>query len=81
MRRASPSAIQRGRRVFLPRPKPFGMMALRWLELVVDPNEPPLPGQIKLEQQSILPKHSFEGQKDTKEIVKTIIEDNIREMI
>jgi pyruvate dehydrogenase (quinone) len=51
------------------------------VEAVVDKNEPPLPGQIKLEQAMHFAEALLKGEKDTKKIVKTIIEDKIREVI
>jgi pyruvate dehydrogenase (quinone) len=51
------------------------------VEAVVDKNEPPLPGQIKLEQALHFAEALIRGEKDAKKIVKTIIEDKIREVI
>jgi pyruvate dehydrogenase (quinone) len=51
------------------------------VEAVVDKNEPPLPGQIKLEQAIHFAEALVRGEKDTKQIVKTIVEDKIREVI
>ena len=51
------------------------------VEAVVDKNEPPLPGQIKLEQALHFAEALIRGEKYTKEIVKTIVEDKIREVI
>jgi hypothetical protein len=51
------------------------------VEAVVDKNEPPLPGQIKLEQAVHFAKALVKGEKDTRKIVKTILEDKIREVI
>jgi pyruvate dehydrogenase (quinone) len=51
------------------------------VEAVVDPNEPPLPGQIKLEQAVHFAEALIKGEKDTKKIVKTLLEDKIREVI
>ena len=51
------------------------------VEAVVDKNEPPLPGQIKLEQALHFAEALIRGEKDTKKIVKTIVEDKIREII
>jgi pyruvate dehydrogenase (quinone) len=51
------------------------------VEAIVDPNEPPLPGQIKLDQAIHFAEALVRGEKDTKDIVKTILEDKIREVI
>ena len=51
------------------------------VEAVVDKNEPPLPGHIKLNQAVHFAEAILKGQKDAKEIVKTIAEDKIREII
>lgn len=51
------------------------------VEAVVDPNEPPLPGQIKLSQAIHFAEALAKGQKDASKIAKTIIEDKVREVI
>jgi pyruvate dehydrogenase (quinone) len=51
------------------------------VEAVVDKNEPPLPGKVKLNQAIHFAEALARGEKDTKEIVKTIVEDKVREVI
>ncbi|HLH19269.1 MAG TPA: thiamine pyrophosphate-dependent enzyme [Bryobacteraceae bacterium] len=51
------------------------------LEAVVDPNEPPMPGNISLEQSMHFAEALLKGSKDRKEIVKTIAKDKVREVI
>ena len=51
------------------------------VEAVVDKNEPPLPGHVKLEQAVHFAEALVRGEKYTKKIVKTIVEDKIREVI
>lgn len=51
------------------------------VEAVVDKNEPPLPGHIKLEQALHFAEALVRGEKDAKKIVKTIVKDKIREVI
>jgi pyruvate dehydrogenase (quinone) len=51
------------------------------VEATVDPNEPPLPGNIKLNQAVHFAEALLKGERDTKEIIKTIVEDKIREVI
>jgi hypothetical protein len=48
---------------------------------LVDKNEPPLPGHIKLNQAVHFAEAILKGEKDAKEIVKTIAEDKVREII
>ena len=48
---------------------------------VVDKNEPPMPGHIKLNQAVHFAEAMVRGEKNTKEIAKTILEDKIREVI
>jgi pyruvate dehydrogenase (quinone) len=51
------------------------------VEAVVDKNEPPMPGHIKLNQAVHFAEALLKGEKDAKKIVKTIAEDKIREII
>jgi pyruvate dehydrogenase (quinone) len=51
------------------------------VEAVVDKNEPPLPGHIKLNQAVHFTEALLKGEKYAKEIVKTIAEDKVREII
>ena len=51
------------------------------IEAVVDPNEPPLPGQISTKQALKFAQALARGQKDALGIIKTVFEDKIREVI
>ena len=51
------------------------------VQAVVDPNEPPLPGKIKTEQALHFVEAIARGEKDGLEIIKTVIEDEVREVI
>jgi pyruvate dehydrogenase (quinone) len=51
------------------------------IQAVVDPNEPPLPGKITTEQALHFVKALARGQKDGWEIIKTVVENAIREVV
>jgi pyruvate dehydrogenase (quinone) len=51
------------------------------VEAVVDPHEPPLPGKITTEQAWQFAKALTKGQKDRWDIVKTVVENKIREVV
>jgi pyruvate dehydrogenase (quinone) len=51
------------------------------IQAVVDPNEPPLPGNISAEQALHFAEALGKGEKDRWKIVKTVLEDKIREVI
>jgi pyruvate dehydrogenase (quinone) len=51
------------------------------VQAVVDPNEPPMPGKISTEQALHFAKALVRGQKDAAKIIKTIAEDQVREVI
>lgn len=51
------------------------------VQAVVDPNEPPMPGKITTEQALHFAKALARGQKDAGKIIKTIAEDQLREVI
>lgn len=51
------------------------------VQAVVDPNEPPLPGKITTEQAWQFSKALARGQKDGWEIIKTVVENTIREVV
>lgn len=51
------------------------------VQAVVDPNEPPLPGNVTLEQSVHFAEALLKGDKKRHEIVKTIAKDKIREVI
>ena len=47
----------------------------------MDPNEPPMPGKVTTEQALHFAKSLVRGQKDAAKIIKTIAEDQVREVI
>jgi pyruvate dehydrogenase (quinone) len=51
------------------------------VQCVVDPNEPPLPGNIKTKQAVNFGEALLKGEKDRSKIIKTILEDKVREVI
>ena len=51
------------------------------VEAVVDPNEPPMPGHVTLEQAWHFAKSLVRGEKYSKDIIKTVLEDKIREVV
>jgi pyruvate dehydrogenase (quinone) len=51
------------------------------VEALVDKNEPPLPGHIKFDQALHFAEALIRGEKYGKDIVKTIAEDKVREVI
>ena len=51
------------------------------VQAVVDPNEPPLPGKITTEQAYKFAKALARGQKDALKIIKTVLEDEVREVV
>jgi len=51
------------------------------VEAVVDPNEPPLPGKITTDQAWQFAKALAKGQKDRWDIIKTVVENKIREVV
>jgi pyruvate dehydrogenase (quinone) len=51
------------------------------VQAVVDPNEPPLPGKITTEQAWQFGKALARGQRDGWEIIKTVMENTIREVV
>jgi len=51
------------------------------VQAVVDPNEPPMPGNATLKQAIHFAQSLLRGQKDGWEILKTVISDKIREVI
>lgn len=51
------------------------------IEAVVDPNEPPLPGNVTLEQSMHFAEALVRGDKNRDDIIKTIAENKIREVI
>jgi pyruvate dehydrogenase (quinone) len=51
------------------------------VEATVDPNEPPLPGKITTEQAWHFVEAMARGQKDRWDIIKTVVENKIREVV
>ena len=51
------------------------------VQAVVDPNEPPLPGNITLEQSVHFAEALLKGDKKRDEIIKTLVENKVREVI
>jgi len=51
------------------------------IEAVVDPNEPPMPGKISTKQAVRFAEALAKGQKDRWEIIKTVVEDKVREVV
>ncbi len=51
------------------------------IQAVVDPNEPPMPGNISMEQSVHFAEALLRGEKDRGEILKTIVENKVREVI
>jgi pyruvate dehydrogenase (quinone) len=51
------------------------------VQAVVDPNEPPLPGKITTKQAIHFAESLARGEKDRWDIIKTVLEDKVREVI
>jgi pyruvate dehydrogenase (quinone) len=51
------------------------------VQAVVDPNEPPMPGQVSTEQALKFSEALLRGQKDAWKIIKTVVEDKVREVV
>jgi pyruvate dehydrogenase (quinone) len=51
------------------------------VQAVVDPNEPPLPGNITMKQSMKFAEALLRGEKDRWKIIKTVVKDKIREVI
>jgi pyruvate dehydrogenase (quinone) len=51
------------------------------IEAVVDPNEPPLPGNVSAEQALHFAEALSKGEKDRWKIIRTVLEDKIREVV
>ncbi|MFL6353476.1 MAG: thiamine pyrophosphate-dependent enzyme [Bryobacteraceae bacterium] len=51
------------------------------IQAVVDPNEPPMPGQINTEQALKFSEALVKGQKEGWKIIKTVMEDKVREVV
>jgi pyruvate dehydrogenase (quinone) len=59
----------------------FGQQGPALVQAVVDPNEPPLPGHATLDQAWHFAKAMVRGEKYNLEIIKTVLEDKIREVV
>lgn len=51
------------------------------IEAVVDPNEPPMPGKISTEQALHFAEALLKGERNRFDIIKTVLEDKVREVI
>jgi pyruvate dehydrogenase (quinone) len=51
------------------------------IQAVVDPNEPPMPGRVSTHQAVKFAEALARGQKDAWAIIKTVMEDRVREVI
>jgi pyruvate dehydrogenase (quinone) len=51
------------------------------VEAVVDPNEPPMPGKVTMEQAWHFAEALARGERDRSDIIRTIVEDKVREVI
>ncbi|HEX5481355.1 MAG TPA: thiamine pyrophosphate-dependent enzyme [Terriglobia bacterium] len=51
------------------------------VQAIVDPNEPPLPGNVSAEQALLFTEALGKGEKDRWKIIKTVLEDKVREVI
>jgi pyruvate dehydrogenase (quinone) len=51
------------------------------VQAVVDPNEPPMPGKISTKQALHFAKALARGEKDRLKIIKTVVEDKVREVV
>ena len=51
------------------------------VQAVVDPNEPPMPGKISTKQALHFAKALARGEKDRFKIIKTVVEDKVREVV
>jgi pyruvate dehydrogenase (quinone) len=51
------------------------------VQAVVDPNEPPLPGKISTQQAVKFAEALLRGEKDRFDIIKTVLEDEVREVV
>ena len=61
--------------------KAFSQPGPALIEAVVDPNEPPLPGKATVDQALTFAKALARGTKDRWDIIKTVIEDKVREVV
>jgi pyruvate dehydrogenase (quinone) len=59
----------------------FALPGPALIEAVVDPNEPPMPGQITTRQALNFAKAILRGEKDAMAIVKDVVADKVREVI
>jgi len=51
------------------------------VQAVVDPNEPPMPGNVTTEQALKFAEALLKGQRKRWDIIKTVLEDKVREVV
>ena len=51
------------------------------VQAVVDPNEPPMPGHVTTDQALKFAEALLKGQKDAWAIIRTVVEDKVREVV
>ena len=51
------------------------------VEGIVDPNEPPMPPQVTMEQAAHFVESLAKGTPDRRKIVETLVEDKVRELV
>ncbi len=51
------------------------------VQAVVDPNEPPMPGNVTTEQALKFTEALLKGQRKRWDIIKTVLEDKVREVV
>ena len=51
------------------------------VDAIVDPQEPPMPGKIKTEQAIHFAEALLRGDKDAGKIIKSVVEDKVREVV
>jgi hypothetical protein len=51
------------------------------VQAVVDPNEPPMPGNVTMDQALKFAEALARGQRDATGIIKTVLEDKVREVL
>ena len=51
------------------------------VEAVVDPHEPPMPGNVNMTQALRFAEALVRGERDAWEIIKTVVKDKVREVI
>jgi len=59
----------------------FAYLGPAVVEAVVDPNEPAMPGHVTMEQAWNFAKSLVRGEKDRTKIIKTVLENKVREVV